>query len=127
MISSGPGESRGLLQIMLALIGAARRELVLTTPYFVPEDALVTALHGAAARGVKVTIILRRRSTRSSCAMPAGPSSTRSRVGAEIAPSGAGFCTPKSITVDGTAAMFGTANFDMRKPVAQLRSLAAGL
>ena len=46
---------------MLALINGARRELVLTTPYFVPEDSLVTALRGAAARGVRVVVVLPRR------------------------------------------------------------------
>ena len=33
-------------------------ELVITTPYLVPDDALILALRGAAARGVKVSIIL---------------------------------------------------------------------
>lgn len=45
VLASGPGESGdGLLQMMLALINGARREVVLTTPYFVPEDSLITAL-----------------------------------------------------------------------------------
>ena len=31
---------------------------MLTTPYLVPDDALVLALRGAASRGVKVTVIV---------------------------------------------------------------------
>ena len=116
VISSGPGESGdGLLQIMLALINAARRELVLTTPYFVPEDALVMALRGAAARGVKVTVVvpgkidslLVRYASRSFF-------DEVLELGGEIREFGGGLLHTKSITVDGTMAMFGTANFDMR-------------
>ena len=116
VISSGPGESRdGLLQIMLALINAARRELVLTTPYFVPEDALVTALRGAAARGVKVTVILPEKID--SLLVRYASRSFFDEIletGAEIRAFRGGLLHTKSITVDGAAAMFGTANFDMR-------------
>jgi cardiolipin synthase len=116
VLSSGPGwSSDGLLQIMLALINGARRELVLTTPYFVPEDALVLALRGAAARGVRVVVIL-----------PARIDSLLVRhasrsffddilaAGAEIHAFEGGLLHTKSISVDGEVALFGTANFDMR-------------
>ena len=59
VVPSGPGEGQdGLLQMLLALISSARSELVLTTPYFVPDDSLLRALRGAAARGVRVEMIL---------------------------------------------------------------------
>jgi cardiolipin synthase len=116
VLSSGPGWSGdGLLQIMLALINAARRELVLTTPYFVPEDALVMALRGASARGVRVVVIL-----------PAKIDSLLVRhasrsffddilsAGGEIHEFQGGLLHTKSIAVDGEVALFGTANFDMR-------------
>lgn len=116
VLASGPGESGdGLLQIMLALINGARREVVLTTPYFVPEDFLVTALRGAAARGVRVVVVLPRRidslMVRHAC---------RSffdeviSAGGEIFEFDGGLLHTKSISVDGAQAMFGTANFDMR-------------
>jgi len=116
VIASGPGESgEGLLQIMLALINGARRELVLTTPYFVPEDSLVTALRGAAARGVKVTVILPQRIDSTLVRF-----ASRSffdevlETGGEICEFAGGLLHTKSIVVDGAVAMFGTANFDMR-------------
>ncbi len=99
----------------LALINAARRELVLTTPYFVPEDALVTALRGAAARGVKVTVILPEKID--SLLVRYASRSFFDEIletGAEIRAFRGGLLHTKSITVDGAAAMFGTANFDMR-------------
>ncbi len=45
VVPSGPGESGdGLLQMLLAVINSAQEELVLTTPYFVPDDSMLRAL-----------------------------------------------------------------------------------
>ena len=116
VIASGPGESGdGLLQLMLSLINAAQREVVLTTPYFVPEDALVMALRGAAARGVKVKVVLPQKID--SLLVRYASRSFFDEVlelGGEIREFGGGLLHTKSITVDGAMAMFGTANFDMR-------------
>ncbi len=46
--------ARTLFQI---LVGAARQELLITSPYFVPDQSMRNALLDAAARGVKVTIM----------------------------------------------------------------------
>lgn len=116
VLASGPGESGdGLLQIMLALINAAKREVVLTTPYFVPEDSLVMALRGAAARGVRVIVVLPRRID-SFLVRHASRSFFDEVIGAggEIQEFTGGLLHTKSITIDGEQAMFGTANFDMR-------------
>ena len=116
VLPSGPGETgEGLLQLMLALINAARQELVLTTPYFVPEDSLVTALRGAAARGVKVTLILPEKID-SLLVRHASHSYFDEilEMGAEILCYRGGLLHTKSITVDGRASLFGTANLDMR-------------
>ena len=59
VVPSGPGQTSDcLLQMLLALINAARDEMVLTTPYLVPDDSMVVALRGAAARGVTVRLVL---------------------------------------------------------------------
>ena len=59
VVPSGPGESEdGLLQMILGLINSAQHELVLTTPYLVPDDPMILALRGAAGRGVQVTLIV---------------------------------------------------------------------
>ena len=44
--------------MLLATINSAKEELVLTTPYFVPEESLLTALISAARRGVHVILIV---------------------------------------------------------------------
>jgi cardiolipin synthase len=116
VIPSGPGESSdALLQMLLGLINGARQELILTTPYFVPDDAMLRALRGAAGRGAEVHLIV-----------PARVDSTLVRyasrsyyddlmdAGVRIRPFRGGLLHTKSITVDGEASMIGTANLDMR-------------
>lgn len=61
LLASGPEyrlASAGLL--IVALVHGAQRKVVLTTPYFVPDDALRLALQAAALRGVDVELVLSR-------------------------------------------------------------------
>jgi cardiolipin synthase len=116
VIPSGPGETDdGLLQMILIMINRAREELVLTTPYLVPDESLLRAIRGAAARGVKVRIIV-----------PEMVDSIMTRYASrsyydDLLQSGVelhlyrdGLLHTKSITMDGQVSMFGTVNFDMR-------------
>ncbi|MHB2167224.1 phospholipase D-like domain-containing protein [Alsobacter sp. R-9] len=58
VLPSGSGlDAESNLRVFTALIYAARRRLVLVTPYFVPDEALMLALTSAVARGVKVTVV----------------------------------------------------------------------
>ena len=116
VIPSGPGESGdGLLQMVLALINSARRELVLTTPYLVPDESVLRALRGAAGRGVRVVLILpekvdsllTRYASRSYYDDLLG-------LGVEIQLYRGGLLHTKSIMADGDISMFGTVNLDMR-------------
>jgi cardiolipin synthase len=116
VVPSGPGESEdGLLQMLLAVINSAREELVLTTPYFVPDDSMLRALRGAAARGVRVDMIL-----------PEHVDSLLTRyasrsyydelldLGVRVQLYQKGLLHTKSITADRRISMFGTVNLDMR-------------
>src|SRR5262249_20066082 len=59
VLATGPdARVEAIEQVVLMAIYAARRELVLTTPYFVPSESLLYALLSAAARGVEVTLIV---------------------------------------------------------------------
>lgn len=116
VIPSGPGESGDAqLQMILAAINSAQNEIVLTTPYFVPDESLLRAIRGAAARGVQVRLIvpervdslLTRYSSRSYFDDLLGS-------GIEVYLYRKGLLHTKSITVDQTKAMFGTVNLDMR-------------
>jgi cardiolipin synthase A/B len=116
VIPSGPGQSDdGLLQMLIAVINSAQQELVLTTPYFVPDESLLRALRGAAGRGVRVDLIL-----------PEKVDSLLTRyasrsyydelmdMGVRIYLYGKGLLHTKSMTADRRIAMFGTVNLDMR-------------
>jgi cardiolipin synthase len=116
VIPSGPGQtSDGLLQMVLALVNAAQDELVLTTPYLVPDESLLRALRGAAGRGVKVLLIvpklvdsfLTRYASRSYY-------DDLLDIGVEIYLYQGGLLHTKSIMADGAMSMFGTVNLDMR-------------
>ncbi|MCU0777234.1 MAG: cardiolipin synthase [Akkermansiaceae bacterium] len=116
IVPSGPGQTEdGLLQMLLTLVHSAREELVLTTPYFVPDDSLLRAIRGAAARGVQVSMIV-----------PERVDSLLTRYASrsfydELMDNGVriflyrkGLLHTKSITADRRISMFGTVNLDMR-------------
>jgi len=116
VVPAGPGETGdGLLQMLLALINSAQNELVLTTPYLVPDESILRALRGAAGRGVKVAVIVPER-VDSFLTRYASRSYYDSllEMGADIFLYRGGLLHTKSIIVDGQMAMFGTVNLDMR-------------
>lgn len=47
-----------LERLLVSMVHRARKSIVLTTPYFIPEDAFLAALGTAVLRDVKVTLIL---------------------------------------------------------------------
>ena len=116
VVPSGPGETGdGLLQMVLTLVHSARQELVLTTPYLVPDESLLRALRGAAARGVHVQLIVPRH-VDSLLTRHASRSyfDDLLEAGVTIYQYNGGLLHTKSITADGQTSMFGTANLDMR-------------
>ena len=116
VIPSGPSEGDdGLLQMLLAVINSAREELILTTPYFVPDDSMLRALRGAAGRGVCVEMILPER-VDSLLTRYASRSyyDELLDIGVHIHLYQKGLLHTKSITADRRISMFGTVNLDMR-------------
>ncbi len=58
VVPSGSGyESENNLILFTSLFYAAKHKIVITNPYFVPDDSLMTALTTAAQRGVEVALI----------------------------------------------------------------------
>ena len=116
VVPSGPGLALSTIQeLILTAIYGAERELVLTTPYFVPDDAMRVALISAASRGVAVTLVVPRR-TDSHLVRLAGEAYYEEllEAGVKIARFERGVLHSKTITVDGEIAMFGSVNLDMR-------------
>jgi cardiolipin synthase len=58
VLPSGSGfENENNLRLFSSLIHAAKHKLVITNPYFVPDDSLMLAITSAALRGVDVTLL----------------------------------------------------------------------
>jgi cardiolipin synthase len=59
VLESGPDtEFKSIYQAIFSAINQAKKEILLTTPYFIPDPAINTALQVAAMQGIKVQIIL---------------------------------------------------------------------
>jgi cardiolipin synthase A/B len=116
VVPSGPGfRPDAIRQLLLSAIYSARRELVITTPYFVPDDTVHTALISAAHRGVEVTIVVPSRLD-SRLAYYASRSLYDDLLSAGVRMIGfkGGLLHTKSITVDREFSVFGSVNLDMR-------------
>lgn len=116
MFGTGPTtHNNSMSEMFVATIGAASREILITTPYFVPDEALLRALCAAPRRGVKTTIIFPERNN-----SPLVGASSRStypallEAGVEIYEYPLGLLHTKSITLDGEIALVGSANMDRR-------------
>ena len=116
LIPSGPFITGDCIQqILLLALYQARESLVLTTPYFVPDDPLVAALRSAADRGVRVQLILpaRNDSIMVNYACNAFFAELLAS-GVEIYRFEQGLLHTKSVLVDNKMALVGTVNLDKR-------------
>jgi cardiolipin synthase len=102
-------------RVLLAAVQSARRRLILTTPYFVPDDPTLVALSMAADRGVDVTLVVPLMPDHMFTAA-AGRASFARLMGAgiQIWQYRPGLLHAKSTTVDDAFAMIGSANIDVR-------------
>ncbi|MGO3885632.1 MAG: cardiolipin synthase, partial [Mycetocola sp.] len=59
MVPSGPGyDAENNLRLFLTLLYAAQRRIVITSPYFVPDESLLYAVTSAVQRGVEVDLFV---------------------------------------------------------------------
>jgi cardiolipin synthase len=97
------------------LIHSARHELVVTTPYFVPDEQLLFALTSAARRGVITKLLFPKRNDNRFVG-PASRSYYKDLIdaGAEIYEFRPGLLHAKTMVVDGRIGLIGSANLDRR-------------
>lgn len=116
VVASGPTIRHSAMPEMFqSLIYAARRELVITTPYYVPDDPLQAALCAAANRGVAATIVFPARND--NLAVGAASRSCYAELlaaGVVIHEFEGGLLHAKTLTLDGEVALVGSANMDRR-------------
>jgi cardiolipin synthase len=102
-------------EVFETLMYAARRELVITTPYYVPDEAIQAALCASARRGVDTTIIFPARND--SWIVAAASRSYYGDLlaaGVRIFEYQGGLLHTKSLTLDGAVTLIGSANMDRR-------------
>jgi cardiolipin synthase len=102
-------------ELFASLIYSARRELVVTTPYYVPDDPLQAALCACARRGVSATIVFPARND--SWIVAAASRSYYAELlaaGVRVFEYRGGLLHTKSLTVDGEVTLIGSANMDRR-------------
>jgi cardiolipin synthase A/B len=59
VVPSGPGyKHENGQELMIAMLYAARKRVVISTPYFVPDESFLQAIRGTVFRGVDVHLIL---------------------------------------------------------------------
>jgi cardiolipin synthase len=116
VIASGPDEDIEKIEFaILQAVACARRGIAVMTPYFLPDERMVTALSLAAMRGVAVDIIVPQVSdhTLMAWALPANTGPLLSD-GARIWFSPPPFHHTKIAVVDGEWCLIGSCNWDVR-------------
>ena len=116
IVPSGPATpGDAMRRVLVASIYGATEELILTTPYFVPDEVLLAALISAVQRGVEVTLVV-----------PAEVDSVLVRyasrafqgdlvqAGIRVMKFKGGLLHTKSATIDGESSLFGSLNLDPR-------------
>ena len=116
VVPSGPVFREGALhELLMSVIYRAKRELIITTPYFAPDEPLTEALIAAANSGVDITLVIPARvdSLMVRYATPALLDSLIA-VGIRVAQFDRGLLHTKSISIDGDFCIVGSVNMDMR-------------
>lgn len=116
VIATGPTvRASAAPETFVALMYAAHDKLLITTPYYVPNDAMQSALCAAANRGIDTTIIFPARNDSFVVA-----AASRSyyydllKSGVKIHEYVGGLLHTKSMTVDNVITLIGSANMDRR-------------
>ena len=115
-ITSGPDQDLEKIELLvLEAIACARSSIQVMTPYFLPDDRIITALALAAMRDVAVDIVLPEHSNH-----PTVDWAMRAHIGPLLAAGcrvwthQAPFDHSKLMTVDGIWGLVGSSNWDMR-------------
>lgn len=116
VLPSGPDyPTTNVQRLIVAMIHAARERVVLTTPYFIPDDAFVQAMQTAALRGVEVHLIVSALADQLLVSL-----AQRSyyaellRKGVHIHQFQGKFLHAKHTSIDGALALIGSSNMDIR-------------
>ncbi|WP_262267455.1 cardiolipin synthase [Microvirga yunnanensis] len=116
VLASGPDyPDAGVGLLVVALIHGARERVVITTPYFVPDEALLQALKTAVLRGVNVSLVVPDETDHLIVKMAQRSYySELLHFGVRVHSYKGCFLHAKHITIDGEIALIGSSNVDIR-------------
>jgi cardiolipin synthase A/B len=116
VMPSGPDLPAGSVDlVLLTAVYSARRELVITTPYFMPNESLAQALVAAVRRGVNVIVVIPKKVDSRLVRYASGTVKGQLlEAGVRIAQFGGGLLHTKSVSIDGDYSLFGSVNLDPR-------------
>jgi cardiolipin synthase len=116
VLPSGPGYPlENARDVFIALLYSARKSVVITTPYFIPDEPFLQALRAAAARGVDVHLVVSKHANQ-----PVSQFAQRAyyedllAAGMQIHLYRPRFLHAKHWSVDDQVAVVGTTNIDIR-------------
>lgn len=113
---TGPNSPKGAMSdVFVALLGSAEREVVISTPYFVPDAPLLAALIACARRGVETSLILpARNDSWMVSAISRAYYPDLLAAGVRVFEFRGGLLHAKTLVSDRAAALIGSANMDRR-------------
>jgi cardiolipin synthase len=116
VLASGPGFPVGNYQrLLVALLHGARRRAILTTPYFIPDEALLQALHTAVLRGVRVDLVVSERLDSHVVGLAqASYYEELLEYGVHVHAYRGRFLHAKHVTIDDAVGIIGSSNLDIR-------------
>ena len=116
VFGTGPMSAAGSMSAAFSsVIACAQRELVISTPYFVPDHPLQAALVACSRRGVAVTLIVPARNDSWFVGtMSRAYYASLIAAGVNIQEFHGGLLHAKTMVIDGEVALIGSANMDRR-------------
>lgn len=114
--ASGPdSDSATILHSLIQAINIAKKEILITTPYFIPSDSIMKAIMIAAGSGIKVKLIVPKSSdSRIVDAAAMSYFGDLLHTGVEIYRYTKGFIHAKTMVIDEKIGIVGSANMDTR-------------
>ncbi len=116
VLPSGPGYRHENHQALLcSLLSGANERVVITTPYFVPDEPFLLALETAVVRGAEVHLIVPERSNKTVTRWAQRSHYERLlEAGVHVHLYAPRFLHAKHVTIDGRIAIVGSVNIDIR-------------
>lgn len=116
VLPSGPDyPGAGIENLIVALIHGAQERVVIATPYFVPSEPLLNAMHTAVLRGVRVHLIVSRVTDHALVKLAQRSYYAQlMSIGVRVRLYGEALLHAKNILIDDDLAVIGSSNVDIR-------------